>query len=176
MGDKSTQAPELVPLANQVAGHADGVQSLEGGRLVVKACLPRELQFYDQVRQAVAGNSALEARQVELLNRLLKTMPECYGSWEQYLGTPPGSTVSDDQANDSPRIVLENLTFGYHKPNVCDIKLGTQLWDEDASEEKRQRMEKAAAATTSGSHGVRLTGWQVSTRMPSRHCLQLSQD
>lgn len=162
MGDTTTQpGPDLAPLANQVAGHPDGVQSLEGGRLVVKACLPRELQFYDEIKQAVAGNAELEARQVELLGRLLKTMPECHGSWDQYLGGQSRLTEPTKEADDSPRIVMENLTFGYEKPNVCDIKLGTQLWDEDASEEKRQRMEKAAAATTSGSHGIRLTGWQV---------------
>ena len=162
MGDTSTQAPELISLANQVAGHPEGVQSLEGGRLVVKACLPRELQFYNEVKQAVGGKTALEARQVELLDRLLRVMPECYGSWNEYLGRQSGAPTESTSAGDAPRIVLENLTSGYDKPNVCDIKLGTQLWDEDASEEKRQRMEKAAANTTSGSHGIRLTGWQVS--------------
>lgn len=164
MGDtSSSKQHKTVPLQNQVAGHPDGVQSLENGRLVVKVCLPRELEFYQQVRQAAAGRVDLDARQVELLQRLLRKMPECGGSWEEYTGAP-GETSKvagrkgDDQA---PRVVMENLTFGYDKPNVCDIKLGTQLWDEDASQEKRQRMDEAAANTTSGSHGIRLTGWQV---------------
>lgn len=141
-----------------MAGHPDGVQSLEGGRLVVKACLPRELEFYAKVKQAAAGLAGLESRQVELLGRLLKAMPECHGSWQEYTGSQTAASPSKDE---SARIVMENLTYGYEKPNVCDIKLGTQLWDEEASEEKRQRMEKAAASTTSGSHGIRLTGWQV---------------
>lgn len=127
----------------------------------MKACLERELEFYEEVKQAVEGRSSLEARQVVLLKRLLATMPECHGSWQQYLERRSTSTRNVDVTNGPPRIVLQNLTFGYDKPNVCDIKLGTQLWDEDASAEKRQRMEKAAANTTSGSHGVRLTGWQV---------------
>lgn len=159
----SSQIPALVPLSNQVAGHPDGVQSLEGGRLVVKDCLPRELQFYDQVKQAVASKASLEPRQAELLKRLVKVMPECKGSWQEYVGGQFASTKPSSTADETPRVVMENLTFGYEKPNVCDMKLGTQLWDEDASEEKRQRMEKAAASTTSGSHGIRLTGWQVST-------------
>ncbi|CBQ69377.1 related to ARG82-dual-specificity inositol polyphosphate kinase required for regulation of phosphate-and nitrogen-responsive genes [Sporisorium reilianum SRZ2] len=162
MTDASIPAaePELTPLGNQVAGHPDGVQSLQGGRLVVKACLPRELGFYKEVEQAAAGKAGLEARQMELLGRLLKTMPGCHGSWEEYTGRRSETeTTGDDGA--APRIVMENLTFGYDKPNVCDIKLGTQLWDEEASEEKRQRMDKAAANTTSGSHGIRLTGWQT---------------
>ncbi|PWY98941.1 SAICAR synthase-like protein [Testicularia cyperi] len=64
-------------------------------------------------------------------------------------------------SNNGHRIVLSNLTAGFAKPNVADIKLGTQLWDEDASEEKRKRMDLAAQSTTSGTHGIRLTGWQV---------------
>lgn len=159
----NSKEPELAPLGNQVAGHPDGVQSLEGGRLVVKDCLTRELEFYKEVKLAARGEASLDQVQVRLLKRLNGMMPECHGSWEDYTGLETkGST-------DTPRIVLENLTFGYEKPNVCDIKLGTQLWDEDASEEKKLRMEKAAASTTSGSHGIRLTGWQVSIRCTQQH-------
>jgi inositol-polyphosphate multikinase len=61
-------------------------------------------------------------------------------------------------------LVLENLTYRFKRPNVLDIKLGTQLFDEDASPEKQERMTKAAAATTSKETGVRLTGFQVSPR------------
>lgn len=60
-------------------------------------------------------------------------------------------------------LVLENLTYRFLRPNVLDIKLGTQLFDEDASAEKQERMTKAAAATTSKQTGVRLTGFQVSS-------------
>lgn len=59
-------------------------------------------------------------------------------------------------------LVLENLTHRFVRPNVLDIKLGTQLFDEHASEEKKARMTKAAADTTSAQTGVRLTGFQVS--------------
>lgn len=62
----------------------------------------------------------------------------------------------------SQMLVLENLTHRFLHPNVLDIKLGTQLFDEDATEEKKARMTKAAAASTSGEKGVRLTGFQVS--------------
>lgn len=167
MADPAASNLALKPLAHQVAGHPDGVQSLEGGRLVVKACLPRELGFYKEVKQAVQGNSALPERQTQLLGRLLKTMPDYHGSWAEYIKQQSGlSSAKETSPNgiSEPRIVLENLTFGYDKPNVADIKLGTQLWDEDASEDKRQRMEAAAANTTSGSHGIRLTGWQVSMK------------
>lgn len=61
----------------------------------------------------------------------------------------------------SQMLVLENLTFRFLHPNVLDIKLGTQLYDDDATEEKKERMRKAAASCTSEETGVRLTGFQV---------------
>ena len=51
------------------------------------------------------------------------------------------------------------------KPNILDIKLGTVLYDDGASAEKRARMEKTARETTSLATGVRLTGFQV--RLPA---------
>lgn len=59
-------------------------------------------------------------------------------------------------------LVLENLTHRFLRPNVLDIKLGTQLFDEEATDEKRIRMLRAAEATTSATTGIRLTGFQAS--------------
>jgi 1D-myo-inositol-tetrakisphosphate 5-kinase/inositol-polyphosphate multikinase len=42
-----------------------------------------------------------------------------------------------------------------------DVKLGTQLWGEDADETKRQRMTKRSKETTSGSLGIRVVAFQV---------------
>lgn len=58
-------------------------------------------------------------------------------------------------------LVLENLSHSFSKPNILDIKLGTVLYDDEASPEKRARMEKTARETTSLETGVRLTGFQV---------------
>lgn len=60
--------------------------------------------------------------------------------------------------------MLENLSHQFAKPNILDIKLGTVLYDQDASADKRARMEKTARETTSLETGVRLTGFQVRTR------------
>ena len=57
--------------------------------------------------------------------------------------------------------MLENLSHAFAKPNILDIKLGTVLYDDAASPEKRARMEKTARETTSLETGVRLTGFQV---------------
>jgi hypothetical protein len=58
--------------------------------------------------------------------------------------------------------VLENLSFGFLKPNILDVKLGTVLYDDTAPPDKVARMEKATRNTTSFETGVRLTGFQVS--------------
>jgi len=42
-----------------------------------------------------------------------------------------------------------------------DLKLGTQLWGEDADEAKRQRMTKKSRETTSSALGVRIVAYQV---------------
>lgn len=57
---------------------------------------------------------------------------------------------------------MENLANRFLKPNILDIKLGTQLYDDEASEEKKARMIQAAKVMTSLETGVRLTGFQVS--------------
>lgn len=58
-------------------------------------------------------------------------------------------------------IVLQNLSHRFRKPNILDAKLGTVLYDDGASAEKRERMIKVARETTSFETGVRLTGFSV---------------
>lgn len=58
-------------------------------------------------------------------------------------------------------VVLENAAFGYKHPNILDAKLGSRLWADDAPLEKKQRFDKIASETTSGSLGFRIAGMQV---------------
>jgi 1D-myo-inositol-tetrakisphosphate 5-kinase/inositol-polyphosphate multikinase len=51
-------------------------------------------------------------------------------------------------------MALENLSFGFLKPNI----LGTTLYDETALPDKLACMENAARDTTSFEMGLRLTG------------------
>ena len=68
-----------------------------------------------------------------------------------------GTTEKTDEVS----VIIENLTQGFKRPNILDVKLGKQLWDERASQEKRERMDANAKDTTSWTEGLRLTGWQV---------------
>ncbi len=58
-------------------------------------------------------------------------------------------------------IVLSNLTYGFKRPNVLDIKLGSRLWADDAPLPKRQRLDEVASSTTSASLGFRVAGMKV---------------
>ncbi|PVF98327.1 SAICAR synthase-like protein [Serendipita vermifera] len=112
-------------------GGHKGVLTSADGSQIIKPCLPSERKFYETV---VGGTEAHEG-----FARLLPLVPKYFGILE----------------------VLQNISVGYSQPNILDIKLGTVLYDDDASEEKKQRMIKSAAETTSFDTGVRITGFQV---------------
>ncbi|EFR00266.1 inositol polyphosphate multikinase [Nannizzia gypsea CBS 118893] len=58
-------------------------------------------------------------------------------------------------------IVLENITDGFVRPNVLDVKLGARLWDDEAVPDKRKKLDQVAAETTSGSLGFRIAGMKT---------------
>ena len=58
-------------------------------------------------------------------------------------------------------ILLENLTTQYRHPCVLDLKLGTRLHGDDASDSKKMSHMKKVASTTSGVLGLRLGGMQM---------------
>ncbi|KAF8507999.1 hypothetical protein JB92DRAFT_3083974 [Gautieria morchelliformis] len=149
-----------VPLDTQVGGH-DGLLSSADGSVIIKPCLPLEIDFYN----ALSSNDAFA--------HLLPHVPKFYGTLRLHGRMDENGNIdvadADDEetGKDEPcllmgrSLVLQNLTHSFSKPNVLDVKLGTMLWDEDASAEKRARMEKRARETTSLETGVRLTGFSV---------------
>jgi len=60
----------------------------------------------------------------------------------------------------SDYLVLENLTMGYKKPCVLDLKMGTRMYGDFATEAKRQSQKKKTIKTTSAKLGVRFCGSQ----------------
>lgn len=86
-------------------------------------------------------------------------LPKFYGTLA-LTGQLEGNAIAPvPGAKDLPEsIVLENLTYRFTHASVLDAKLGTVLHAPDASEEKKARMIKKAAETTTGQAGLRLTG------------------
>lgn len=144
----------LKPLSSQVAGHAASVYTSDDDRFVVKKSLKKEIDFYNQIKSLSSSDN-----HDPHLTDLFKYLPDYQG--QTFIPSTDPQSEAKEEA-----IVIENLTSSkkFSRPNTLDIKLGTQLWDEDdATEEKKLRMDKVSKATTSGETGMRLTGWQVSS-------------
>jgi 1D-myo-inositol-tetrakisphosphate 5-kinase/inositol-polyphosphate multikinase len=175
MADDESAEPsstELHPFTYQVGGHK-GMQVTGEGALIVKAAVPVELQFYQNILAGPAlaslrgwvptylGNLRLEGQNTVEGITNVEGVPEnekdeCSTPLSHSLETSRLTSLSFLQW-----IVLENVAHGFQKPNILDIKLGTVLYDEEATPEKRERMVNKARCTTSGEAGIRLTGFQV---------------
>jgi 1D-myo-inositol-tetrakisphosphate 5-kinase/inositol-polyphosphate multikinase len=121
-------------MEHQVAGHAGNIIAKDGR--VVKLQTHNELPFYKQTVEN------------PLLKSLKGVIPQYYGE----------ATIKEQ-----PGIELEDLTYGFRKPCIMDLKLGKVLYGTDASPEKRDRMIEQANTTTSGSTGLRICGMKLYT-------------
>ena len=65
------------------------------------------------------------------------------------------SRSSDDDIDGSEYIVLENLTECYKKPCVLDLKMGTRMYGDFATETKRESQRRKCQKSTSAKLGVR---------------------
>jgi hypothetical protein len=75
---------------------------------------------------------------------------------------PFAPTFYGTQEKDGNKYVtIEDLTYGYAKPCIMDIKMGTSSVGDDATPEKRANMEKKDKMTTSVSLGIRIIAMKV---------------
>ncbi|TFY54467.1 hypothetical protein EVG20_g9693 [Dentipellis fragilis] len=153
----STISPSQ-PLAHQVGGH-EGVQTTADGSLLIKPTLPLELTFYQSVT-AIPALAPLQPWIPQFLGTL-RLEGQRTAEGEVVQGVPSGLEEQQDEYSIPCCLVLENLSHPFLRPNILDVKLGTVLYDEDATAEKRARMEITARSTTSHKTGIRLTGFQV---------------
>jgi inositol-polyphosphate multikinase len=138
--------------------YSDGVLSDPSGTLLIKPCTPRELSFYESLHL----HPTLAPYVPSFLGTLAPSTPadippEAAAQAESLAE----AVAAQPKHNRNLLIVLENLTAPFHNPTILDLKLGSQLWDEDASLEKRARLDAVANATTSGSLGYRVAGMKV---------------
>ncbi|KAI8325444.1 SAICAR synthase-like protein [Martensiomyces pterosporus] len=131
---------QIQPFSLQVAGH-DGVLAVEGDRMVIKPLSKREQLFYE----GAASHPKFKA-----------FLPDYYGTLQRGVASEEEKGVEGEMY-----ICLENVAGGFRKACVMDIKVGTRLYDDDATEEKRQRMEHKAHETTTATLGVRVCGMLV---------------
>lgn len=142
--------------------NSDGVLSDESGAVVVKPCTAAEITFYESVAASHSdlvpylptfmGQLSLSADDTASTAVESGTIETADGKVERLHGKKLATEL---------HIVLENITHGFKKPNVLDLKLGAQLWDEAAKPEKRARLDAVSAETTSGSLGFRIAGMRA---------------
>ncbi|KAH3767104.1 inositol hexakisphosphate kinase 3 [Pelomyxa schiedti] len=124
----------------QVGGHGGaGALLFENGRVLKPATCPKEVAFYKQV----AAGHAPHAVKFHLV-------PQFFGTEER--DTPYGRINY---------FIMEDMLQGFKHPSILDIKMGTQTWHEDCTEEKRlQHIEQDSKCTT-GKYGFRFCGMKV---------------
>ncbi|KAK6539749.1 hypothetical protein TWF694_009945 [Orbilia ellipsospora] len=166
-------APPLIKRFSHAAAGHEGVLRDESGALIIKPCLPKEVEFY----QSATAHPNF-ARWMPTFMGTLQLNNETTSSLGDKPGVPPVPAVASglppsDKGESSTRsdatvkkpleisIVLSNLTHGFVKPCVMDVKLGAQLWDDDAPQEKRARLDDVANKTTSRPLGFRIAGMKV---------------
>jgi 1D-myo-inositol-tetrakisphosphate 5-kinase/inositol-polyphosphate multikinase len=142
--------------------YSDGVLSDESGAVVVKPCTVAEISFYESV---AASHPDLVPHLPTFMGQLTLSSDETAGTAIES-GTIETSDGTVERLHGKKlatelHIVLENITNGFKKPNVLDLKLGAQLWDDEAKPEKRARLDAVSAETTSGSLGFRIAGMRT---------------
>lgn len=165
-GSYEMDRPRFVPLTTQVAGH-DGVLSDENGFVIIKPCTDNEIGFYEQcLKDVPAMLNCIPA----FMGTLELNTPETLASMAPEVSAQIQDNLPDhllDPAFSPPNVlyeravVLENLAFGYSKPCILDLKLGSVLCDGASTPEKFARLQKVSESTTSGKLGVRVAGMRV---------------
>ncbi|CCG82276.1 Arginine metabolism regulation protein iii [Taphrina deformans PYCC 5710] len=165
-GEYDEKRPRFVPLSTQVAGH-DGVLSDENGFVIIKPCTDTEIHFYEKC--LAKGEGVMDCIPAFMGTLELNT-PETLASMAPEVAAAIPEDIANlhlDPAYSPPNavyeraVVLENLAFGYAKPCILDLKLGSRLYDDDAPMEKQLRLEAVRRSTTSGTLGVRIAGMKV---------------
>lgn len=176
---------QLKPFELVAAGH-EGTLTDENETLFVKPSSLNEINFYSKLQTLSQNNSKIGFKTLNDSGEEIETI----NSWiPRYLGCMEEGIVAKDLKqketmekevktidlnknektvilNESANCiktyaVLENLLCGYKKPNILDIKLGSTLYDANASTSKIERMQRVSETTTSGPFGIRICGMKL---------------
>lgn len=160
---------------------SDGVLSDQSGSTVFKPCKETEIRFYE----SAAAHPAFAVFIPKFMGTLsLGTDPSLAAATAAVVAlgqssNPDQPPIVDQKISEtvlkenvwSPSgggkiktetaIVLENVADHYTKPNILDVKLGAQLWANDAPPAKREKLDRVANETTSKALGIRIAGMRI---------------
>lgn len=143
--------------ALQAAGHAGAMQN-DAGDLFYKPTDPNEAGFYQLI---ASEHPDLQSITPQFYGTLSVNDESANISLPEGMALPTGTDASGVKKEKDQLIVLKSALYGFEEPCVLDVKLGKQLWDDDAPQEKRDRLDKVSAETTSGTLSLRLAGMNV---------------
>lgn len=145
---------------HQIAGH-EGALVDDSGLLFIKPSTQQEIDFYTKINDESFLN--------EEDDNLIDFTPRFIGLLESGISEQAAKTdkVTEDlkqldlHKEKKTYLVLENLLFGFENPSVIDIKLGSVLYDDNATDEKKERLKRVSDTTTSGTHNFRVCGMKL---------------
>jgi inositol-polyphosphate multikinase len=156
----------FIAYSHAAAGH-EGVRSDPTGAILIKPCTAAEVAFYESAADhpdfqaympTFMGTLALNENQDKASATIsAPVIPNGLKNGAAAAWVPSGGK----KINTGLSIVLQNVTAGFKRPNVIDLKLGARLWNDDAPEAKRRKLDETSKVTTSGSLGFRIAGMKV---------------
>ncbi|KAI9197444.1 uncharacterized protein BJ171DRAFT_519546 [Polychytrium aggregatum] len=161
----------LIDFTEQVAGHPDTIKAApQFPDRLFKWASPTESQFYRALDRQRQQSQGFDHAQTAAPRPLYSFAPAFYPDFDfqpnpLHTNSPAsnGKSNGDGDGNDdgSPSwICIQNLIHRYQHYSAIDLKLGTRLYDDDATPEKRARMIQHAQQTTSGAIGLRICGYK----------------
>lgn len=157
----------LARLEGQVGGHHGRIYMLPDKKSILKPSSTKELDFYSNVNSNPT-NRHLSTLIPKFYGRVLVQPAKCH----QEFSSSCLPILSDHHDLPSPRrkcsirfLHIENLATSnprWVNPSIIDVKIGTQLHDDDAGVFKVANSKLLSSLTTSKKYGLRIDGFKVS--------------
>lgn len=147
--------------ANQVGGHTFELQNQ--GMLHQGNCILKQLQ--DMGRGYYYYVKFYDYRDKEVT--FYETINSQYPEFSKWIAGYHGIKEVDTNGIKGRFMILDDLTAGYCKPSVIDLKIGTKTWEDDAPQEKIDRESKKYPIQRK--IGFRLTGMRVFNRQTEQY-------
>ena len=151
----------------KAAGHKDALWMVPGAYpyFVLKPSNKTEAQFYIELSQ----KSRHIQKWFPTIQDILHFDQENDRQQFDKYGIVPEEIVArldKTRQNNRYAIIMENVTAGLQLPSVMDVKLGRYYWGDDASEEKKHRLNVKSKMSTSWELYARVAGAIVSSGYP----------